>query len=333
MATAEPESWAVEEQQLLDELAAVYQQIEQVLAGAERDRHLTYDELRRCNAALQDRLADLETAHRRLQDAQWLLLRAEQMSAMGQLAAALVHEINAPLTVIGANLELLLMEEQEQDKLDDLETALQANWSLRDLARHVLHFARQRQAACGTVDLNHLAREVLALFAPLIRKVDVETRLADDLGSVRADPAQLEQALANLVSNALDALDGGGRGCLCIATGAATPDRLIAAEEAAGWHTALAIGMEPAARQAVWSYVEVRDNGPGIAPEVMSRIFETFVTTKGADRGAGLGLAISRSIAEAHGGDLLVAAQLGGGASFRLLLPMDSATGTRISDG
>jgi len=310
----EVEQVKLENAHLLDELEMAYQQMEKVLAEAEREKRIAYEELGRKNEELRRRLIDLEQT-------QMMLVRIERLSAMGQMAAAIVHEINNPLTVIAGRVQMMLLEEEDSDKKEQLEHVLAAVWRLSDLTQNILGFARKRLTAARPVDLGDLIWETMDFFAPLMKTVEVETELASDLPKVKADPSQVGQILTNLLMNAMDAMNGRGEGRLLVATGMERLTDLISREEKAGWQTALAVEADEEELEDRWVYAEVRDNGPGIQAKDMDNIFEAFFTTK-EDKGTGLGLAISRHIATEHQGNILVASQVGTGTSFRLLLPL-----------
>ena len=310
-----------ENARLLEELQMTYGQMAEIMESAERERQVTYEELRQRNEELEARLKELEEAHARLQETQRLLLRAERLSAMGQLAAAIVHEINTPLTVISAKVELMLLEGQEETVRTDLEEILQGVWRLDELVQNTLRVARQGHSQVKRVDLDEVVDQVHRFIGPLAKRVDLRVEMAGGLPQVMADPGQVEQMLTNFLTNAIDALKDHDEPLICVATGVVNPADLQQDEEANGWQTGLALdaGKEDPGEPRVC--VEVRDNGPGISAGQLGEIFETFFTTKGEDKGTGLGLAISRRIARDHGGNILVASCEGHGSSFRLLLP------------
>ena len=148
------------------------------------------------------------------------------------------------------------------------------------------------------VDVNQAIREVIALTQTETQRnaVSLHSRLADDLPFVSADRVQLQQVMINLIINAIEAMAGAGDGLreLTIVSGIDDANEV---------------------------FVEVHDTGPGLDPEKLDRLFQSFYTTK--PDGIGLGLAISRSIAEAHGGRLSAAANEPRGAAFRLTLPVE----------
>lgn len=320
------EALKAENLHLLDELEMAYRQMEAVMVVGNRERRMAYDELRQRNEELQRRLAELGTSHAQLQETQRMLLRAERMSAMGQMAAAIVHEINGPLTVIAAQAEMLLITEREESRKAELQGIFDAALRLGDLAHNSLLFSRRRHIPPGLFDLNKKVRDVQRFFAPLTKEVEVEVAFDDQLPQVTASPSQVEQVLTNFMLNALDAMGELEEARLCIATGAAAPAALIAREEATGRRTCLALEAAPDFLQQTAAYVQVRDSGAGIAVDEMDEIFEAFFTTKDEEKGTGLGLAISRSIAADHQGNILVASKPGAGASFSLLLPLPATS-------
>ena len=311
----------VENAHLLDELEMAYRQMEGALSVAHREREMAYDELRQRNEELQHRLAELEKAHRQLQEAQQMLLRAERMSAMGTMAAALVHELNSPLTVIAARVEMMLMDAEGGDKAE-YEAIMKSVWQLRDLVRNTLTFARRQHAQPHLIDLGEVVDQVQNLMTPMTKNVRMETARVDGLPQVLADPSQVEQVLTSFIINALDAMSGTSDAHLRITTGVERPAELVCREEEMGRVAVLALADDPEFPQSPAAYVEVRDNGSGMAADAMDEIFEAFFTTKAAGKGTGLGLAISRGIAETHHGDILVASKPGAGTSISLLLPV-----------
>ncbi|MFA6108075.1 MAG: ATP-binding protein [Candidatus Latescibacterota bacterium] len=322
----EAEALKAEKAYLLDELEMAYRNMEGILSTADYETQITYQELRKRNQELQRRLVELESAHSRLQEAQRMLVRSERMSAMGQMAAAIVHEINNPLAVIAGQVEMLFSAGGRTKEKESLGAILHASVRLKDLTQNILNFSRRKQTEPCLVDLTSLADEVLAFFLPITRHIDVQTDLAIGLPEIMGDAAQVEQVLTNFVVNALDATRNRPGAQLLIATGEGTIAAIAAAEQAAGRAVRLAIKAESQSQQRPCVFAAVEDNGPGMAPETMEEIFEAFFTTKGEEKGTGLGLAICRSIAESFQGNILVASRVDAGASFRLFLPILSTS-------
>jgi two-component system NtrC family sensor kinase len=164
----------------------------------------------------------------------------------------------------------------------------------KQITRGLLDLSRQKRARRDPVDLNHVVAQAAQIFERRGREeggVRVEVEADPSVGEVATDEAMVRQVLDNLLSNALDAAGPGG---------AVHVSTLLDGERVR---------------------VEVKDTGPGIQPETLARIFDPFFTTKDPGRGAGLGLAISLTLAEALGGALTVESKPGKGSCFRLWLP------------
>jgi two-component system NtrC family sensor kinase len=228
------------------------------------------------------------------------LLQAEKLSALGRLLASLAHEINNPLQALRSGLRLLarpsLDDEKRQRYVATLDKEVER---LIDTTVQTLDFARPSRIGKKSTDLNQLLQETLVLVNKQLQRNKVETslELASDLPAVEAVPDQLKQVFLNLILNAIDAMPKGG--CLNLTTNYMPDDNLVMA--------ALA------------------DNGRGIAPKILNRIYEPFFSTKEA--GTGLGLSISYSIVEAHGGHIEVESQPGEGSRFAVYLPLSLERG------
>ncbi|MBI4610290.1 MAG: GAF domain-containing protein [Candidatus Rokubacteria bacterium] len=268
--------------------------------GGFTDRDARLLEVSASQAAVMIRNAHLyqqvNEAYESLKATQAQLVQAEKLAATGQLAAGVAHEINNPLSVILGFSSLALEKQPSKELGDDLETirtqALRAAKIIRDL----LVFARPRPHERVPVDVNEALRQTLSLQAYHLStdQIEVVWNLAEPLPKTLADRGQLQQVILNLVLNAHHAMKAThGRGTLWIETGSN--------------------------RTHVWA--KVRDDGPGIAPELLPRIFDPFLTTKPVGQGTGLGLSISYGILQAHGGQLLAESEAGRGATFTIMLP------------
>jgi signal transduction histidine kinase len=230
------------------------------------------------------------------------LLQAERLAAVGQTIATVSHHIKNILQNITSGGDLLKMGIAEMDK-ELLEKGFAiTDKNLRkvnDLVLDMLSFSKEREPAIEMIDLNRVTEDVVELVRgrASTQGVKLATQLADDLPPVPADPEGVHRALLNIVSNALDALEGRDNPQVLVGT------RLEDDGE--------------------WVQIVVRDNGPGIEPHKLGEIFKPFVSTKGA-RGTGLGLPVSRKIFREHGGDITVKSQPGKGTRFTLRLPMKS---------
>jgi signal transduction histidine kinase/PAS domain-containing protein len=244
-----------------------------------------------------------------LSEMQEQLARSRRLATVGQLAAGVAHEINNPLAAVTTCAEAIQRDLRTAAELAAaaeergwnfyLEEIVRQALRCKSITRGLLDLARQRRARREPCDLNALAARTAKLFserAAAGSRAAVEVGLSLDgaVGEVATDEGLVRQILDNLLTNALDALDGAGAGGTVRVSTALVGERVR---------------------------LEVEDTGPGIAPETISRIFEPFFTTKEAGKGSGLGLTIASTLAEALGGALTVESKLGAGSRFRLWLP------------
>jgi signal transduction histidine kinase len=225
------------------------------------------------------------------------LRHADRLATIGQLAAGVAHELNEPLvTILGrAQLAQKVSGLHEQAKTD-LDGIVAASLHARDVISKLKLFARRAPARKVESDLNEVVRDGLALLEEHVEKagITLETRLDPELPIVVADRGQLHQVLINLVVNALQATPPGGR--------------IVVQTEHGGGAIALV----------------VEDTGSGMTEETLKQIFTPFFTTKDADGGTGLGLAVVHGIVSAHGGRIRVKSEVGEGSRFVVRLPRTS---------
>ncbi|GEM_PF-2088286 len=240
--------------------------------------------------------------------------RAETLSNIGELATRMAHEIRNPLHAIKMNIQILgkkfPMDEDDREYYDILLGEIER---LENLVREVLSFARQDRLNLVSCDLNRLLDRTLAVLKSLLDEKDIELVFdpAPDLPMILADEAKIEQAVMNLVVNAVEAVSNGGT--LRISTEVFKPfiyPRSQYGEE-------IPDAPQDEHRHAV---VTVRDNGTGIKREYFSKIFRPFFTTK-VD-GTGLGLSTTRKIIESHGGNLTFESKVEVGTTFKIELPV-----------
>lgn len=242
-------------------------------------------------------LTETQRTQARLQELQGELVHIARLTSMGEMASALAHEINQPLSAMANYLKggRRLLEESEIDRqmlggaLDKAgEQALRAGAIIRRLRDFVARGETEKHIE----SLNRMVEEAAALALVGVRELGVDVRF--DFGGgvdrVLADRVQVQQVIVNLVRNAVDAMETSPRRELTISVG----------------------------RQDDHALVTVSDTGPGIAPEIADNLFAPFMTTKRT--GMGVGLSISRTIIEAHGGRLWVEPTEGGGATFKFTL-------------
>ncbi len=289
-----------------------------------------YRKERTLNRELERTNRELATAYEDLRATQDQLVHAEKLASIGRLVAGVAHEINNPISFIYGNLihletyvqrlkSLLTFdeslplssphhEEREQAKrdidyeflLEDLESALGSSRNgaerIQKIVEALLDFSRLRKTTFEDVNLREPLENALAILAGKIKGKIKVSREYDDACTVRGDPDQLSQLFLNLLTNALDAVDGDGT-----------------------IHVRTLGDTNRGAQGRV--LVEVQDDGPGISPEDRARIFEPFFTTKEVGKGTGLGLSIAYSIAKRHKGELCALAASPRGTLFRVSLP------------
>jgi signal transduction histidine kinase len=267
-------------------------------------------ELVRANAALKAEMAEREATERALRDAEAELARTLRLTTMAELAATIAHEVNQPLAAITANGSACLRSLQRDPPL--LDNAREAASCIvadghraGDVVARIRALFNKEAPRQQLLNLNEIIDSVLALSRGAIERqqVTIRTELADPPPLVRADPVQLQQVIVNLVTNALEAT-------------AVTPEgeRMVTVRSRVEGETAA---------------VTVEDNGAGLAPDRVAHIFDSFYTTKPG--GIGVGLAISRSIIDAHGGSMWAAPGAPTGAVVGFNLPQVACRGRQQS--
>ena len=231
------------------------------------------------------------------------LHQSEKMAAFGSLTAGVAHELNNPLSIVIGNAQMLaeaaatvspeLAERAQRVQAAALRCGL--------IVRSFLAIVRRRERQQRSVALRELIDGPMQLLAYGLRVADIEIALdiPDGLPPLLCDPDQMQQVVMNLLTNARQALEDHP-----------APRRVRIAARSEG----------------EWTLLEFADNGPGIPDAIRSRVFEPFFTTKPASAGTGLGLGLSRSIIEAHGGTLTLAPTDGSGARFLIRLPLNKAS-------
>lgn len=235
------------------------------------------------------------------------VIESEKMVTLGQLAASVAQEIGAPLTTIGIVVEKLRnsgLGDGEADK--QLETAAQQLSRIARLTHGLVELAKPGELRLAPVNLCDVIDRVVELLEPSLTRAGatVETRCEEDpLPEILADAGQLQQVFLNLLMNARRALESTGGG-----------EVLIEVEVAGGFPRE-----GRPLRQAI--RIELRDNGPGIHPADLHYVFAPFFSRSG---GSGLGLALAKQIVHAHGGTIEARSEPGSGATFTILLPVES---------
>jgi C4-dicarboxylate-specific signal transduction histidine kinase len=260
-------------------------------------------ELQQTNQQLLAEMAERKRAENAYYEAQADLARVTRLSAMGALAASISHEINQPLTAVVTNADAcMLWLSSKPPNLEETRAAVDCiareGTRASDVVRHIRAIFTKGSPERTRVHVNELIREACALvqMEASRNKVAFETELDSDHPAAMGDRVQLQQVIVNLILNGIEALSG--------VTG--RPRRLVVRSTTNGPDEIL---------------VAVCDSGVGIDPKDERRIFDAFFTTK--DQGMGMGLAISQSIIEAHGGRLWATANSDHGMTFQFTLPSD----------
>jgi two-component system, cell cycle sensor histidine kinase and response regulator CckA len=244
------------------------------------------------------------------------LRQAQKMEALGRFAGGVAHDFNNLLTAIQGYTSLMLLDLGPDDpRREDLEEIRKASERATALTRQILAFSRRHVAQAEPVNLNEVIVDLERLLPRLIGEdVAIATALEPKLGTVEADPRQLEQVIMNLVSNSRDAMPNGGR--LTIET----ENEIVHDDDPR---------VGPDLPPGPYVVLSVSDTGTGIDPEIQTKIFDPFFTTKEPGRGTGLGLATVYGIVKQAGGQIEVTSAPGAGSAFRIYLPWVRATPVR----
>ncbi len=240
------------------------------------------------------------------------LIRAGRLAEIGEMAAGFAHEINNPLQIIKSEhalVSMILADLKEKDLLKESEDVAEMEDSIHqikhqvdrcaEITQAILKFGRKTEPVIKDIDLHAFIPEVIAMVAKKasVHGIHVEQHISDALSPIHADPGQLQQVVVNLLNNAIDAI--------------------IARHGAAGGE--LRIEAESDTDQVE---IRVSDNGIGISPENMKKIFTPFFTTKPVGKGTGLGLSMCYGIVDKMGGKMSVSSQPNSGTTFTIRIPV-----------
>jgi len=242
---------------------------------------------------------ELEQTVHTLKSTQAQLVQSEKLSAVGEFVAGVAHELNNPLAAVMGFSELIKDSEADEKRRRHLDLIYQSSQRCQKIVQSLLSFARRHQPERKPVSVNRLVEDVLEMVAYQLRasNVEVARRLSSQLPLALADGHQIQQVLINLINNARQAIEGNQASGQIIITTNSGSDCIR---------------------------ISVQDNGPGIAPENLTRIFDPFFTTKEVGQGTGLGLSLCYGLIKEHGGNISVASQPGAGATFVIELPAAS---------
>ncbi len=234
------------------------------------------------------------------------LEQTQKLSAIGRLAAGVAHEINNPLSIImeksGLMKDLLAFtgDFNKKERFEQLvDGVIRSVGRCKTITHRLLGFARQKEVHFGELDLNALIKDVIGFLEKemVYRNIDLRLQMAEDLPQISSDQGQLQQVFLNILTNALGAVDEGGR--ISVTTWKEDPET---------------VG------------VSIQDNGAGMTEETIKRIFDPFFTTKKSG-GTGLGLFITYGIVKKLGGDIKVHSKKGEGSTFTVYLPETAQQG------
>lgn len=234
------------------------------------------------------------------------LRHRDRLAMVGQVASGIAHEVGTPLHVITGRARFITESDATiEDARRHATAIIEQSDRVAATVRQLLDFARRRGPQRDDVNLLDLARRILGLLRPLAAKQQIELTLAPDSVAARAsvDPNQFEQALSNLVMNAILAIHGSGT-----VTVRLWPVRKMPPSDVGG-------------QLADQVAISVQDTGTGIAPADLAHIFEPFFTTRRAGEGTGLGLSITQEIVRDHGGWIEVESDQWNGTRFTVVLP------------
>jgi two-component system NtrC family sensor kinase len=247
---------------------------------------------------VEERTQQLKAAHQKL-------LQSDRLASLGQLSASVAHEINNPVSGV-LNLSMLMQRMLKEDGIPPgrlpefrkyLGQVVSETTRVGRIVSDLLAFSRRSKPQRAPADLNKIVRRTVSLAQHKMKllNVQLETSLLESLPAVPCDPSQIQQVVLNLILNAAEA------------TQSKSERRVLVSTQSADGAVQLVVA----------------DDGEGIPPENLAKIFHPFFTTKSEGKGVGLGLAVSYGIVEAHGGEIEVKSTVGEGTTFTVSLPLE----------
>jgi signal transduction histidine kinase len=279
-----------------DEIGAIASGLNKMLDQLEHFHYSLREQIEEATRDLSRRNEELRQNRTQLLATRESLGRAERVAALGQAAANVAHQAGTPLNLVSGYVQMMLDDPRTDDRTRS--RLLIVERQIQDVTRALRAMLDQARRPSGfePTAIADIIDRVRELAQPRLSRsnIGLETQVAPDLPPLAADGTQLEMALLNLVTNALDAMPGGGT--LSI-TGTAEANHIR---------------------------LEIADTGPGIPPQILDHLFDPWVTTKPAGQGSGLGLAIVRDVVRVHSGSIS-AHNRGAGAVFVIELPLQAA--------
>ena len=277
------------------------------------EQKLADERLHQANAELSATLGDLKTAHEQLRSIQLQLIEAEKMKSIGRLAAGVAHEVKNPLAIITMGIDYLRQQNFTDDSnipliLKDLSEAVQR---ADNVIRGLLDFSAPRKLELSEENLNAIIEHALLLVRGEMsgEHFRIVKQLQADLPLVKLDRTKIGQVFVNLFTNAAHAMEGGGT--LSVRT---TSQQLTGVGANVG-----DIRSESFRVGDKLIVVEVEDTGTGIPEDKLTKVFDPFYTTKPTGQGTGLGLSVTRSIIDLHGGTIEIRNRPEGGARVTIM--------------
>jgi len=236
------------------------------------------------------------------------LLQAQKMESIGRLAGGIAHDFNNSLAVIVGHAEIILLELLKEDSLHgDIIQIIKAGRRSADLTRQLLAFSRKQVLRMKVINLNTLIANIEKMLKRIVMEdIELVTNLHPNIGSIKADPTQIDQVFMNLTVNARDAMPEGGKFTI------ETRNKIVEEDY---------IKNHPGAKPGVFIMLMISDTGIGMDDDTQKHIFEPFFTTKEMGRGTGLGLSTVYGIVKQHHGYIWVDSKSGAGTTFEILFP------------
>ena len=267
--------------------------------------------------ALEQRHQELKTAYEQLRSTQAQLVQTSKLAALGELVAGVAHELNNPLAIVLGNAELLANLDNEEDRRS-VQQIIDATQRSRRVLQSLVTFARHDKVEADWHHPRDLLDRVLDLKRSRFEtgEIALDVQFEPDLPMIWADAPQIQQVLLSLLINAEQALTG--------RTNSRVVVHIYRSSAPIEQPTVLPnlIDNRCAGSGAEFVVFDIADNGPGLDPQVIDRLFEPFVTTRPVGQGTGMGLAISYAIISQHGGTIQVASAPDQGATFRVAVPI-----------
>jgi len=288
---------------MLKTIRETHEQNVQLLRQVHQFNEELTQKIEAATSELAKRNEELRLLNEALFESQRQLSQSEKLAAVGQVTAAMAHQIGTPLNSISGYIQLILqdgnLKAKDRERLEIIESQLDR---LADSVKSFLSFTRQPKPQFRALDINDVLEELIHLSEPwfLARNVRLTTHLHPNLPPLFGDPTHLQTLFLNLITNAIDAMPRGG--VLTIET--------------------KPISSQLSAEDGPWVEISISDTGIGITEDSKKRIFDPFFTTKKMGEGTGLGLAICEKIIKEHFGTVTLESEVGKGSTFFVTLPI-----------